>query len=697
MSKQNNDTAHLKLKYDERSKQQWAILDSLAERYKDVDMSSISRSSNFFDDTWNTDSVSFRFEKELPSDTHYPLQFVIRIACYYSITIQGKKISTIYGSCLGFIKRFKSLLSEGAYPILIAKRDEPFATLSSLEPEMITQMVQDRIATQEGLSGNALHFIQSIVNIPYDAGISVFTHGVLLPWHQDKLLVIDWIEQQKKTSRLEYHERFYAPLPFETVSNIVNHANLYITDYYKIVTDFFHAYKDVLSRQSKKSGSGNVHSSKQLNDFINQHQDTLNEILPLTYTDLYEYKNEKKVISRTIISAGWIKNLMLLVQSAASWIILLTTGLRNIDMRNLRIGCCKKSKRLKNVWWLVTDIQKTNKKGWVLPVPENTAKAVFLLENARLNWKSPALIINSSLSKKRYKTGIDIPTQNFGFIMDGDVFNKRLKILAKRYEFNLPTTLESSDKEATSHCVRVTLASYIAQNSNMAILILKRLFGHSNALMPNEYIRRNPLVIKRRKKMLDKLNEELAGDLAEAVSNGEVAGKKGEMLLKGAQHIKSEIRIENNSLTEMDILLELKERLKLLYLSDIKNQEVYALLTPMAVVCMRTCNNISDTPCSALANHQKRVKKGIKKAITDALGILPNPAQCVGSSCPDALLGKKWSRELLKTFEYYAYYHKSIAPNSVIEEDAKIFVRQYAPLLKQIYANEQNEGYFDVD
>jgi hypothetical protein len=218
--------------------------------------------------------------------------------------------------------------------------------------------------------------------------------------------------------------------------------------------------------------------------------------------------------------------------------------------------------------------------------------------------------------------------------------------------------------------------------------------------MPNEYIYRNPLVIKKRDEFQLKLTEGLAKDMAHAITHNEVSGRNGERLLRGAAHMKAEIeqefKLKNQSLTEMQLFQTLEERLKQILLDDMRNGETYSLLTPMAVVCNRACNNTSDSPCAAQSNNQDRISSGVKKAITDALSTLPNPAQCVGVSCPDALLGKKWSRRLLEDFDFYYKYRNVIDPKSTIEEDAKVFINMYAAPLMDIYGNERAEGYFHV-
>ena len=449
--------------------------------------------------------------------------------------------------------------------------------------------------------------------------------------------------------------------------------------------NFFDEFNELDSSKGFSSFK-NKKSSQIVRKLVEKYKDTFDMILPIRYV-LYE--SEKY----TVVTPGWFSELLKLVQSASAWIVLLTTGLRNVDMRNLVVGCCQPSKRMDDMWWLVSDIKKT-KNRIVIPVGEPTYKASKLLESARY-YNSDFLICNARHRTHSYMSGREYTDEETGFIRTSASFNNLLKVLPSKYDFSIETIAED-DTDATAHCIRATLAGYVAENSHVAILILKRLFGHSNALMPNEYIYRNPLVIKKRNELQLKLTNDMAKDMGYAVAHGEVSGRNGEALLKGAAEIEREIRLENRSLTEMELFQNLEARLTQMFLDDMINGETYALLTPMAVICNRACNNTSDSPCAAQGNNQDRITVGVKKAITDALSTLPNPAQCVGVGCPDALLGKKWSRPLLQSFDYFHKYRQATSPSSTVEEDAAVFLNTYAKPLMAIYGDEREEGYFNV-
>jgi integrase len=687
---------------DTLGKQQWVVLDALANKYKDTDLSSILHHGRFFDNEWFPNHVqspeTIKFDRLFPNANYYPLELICRIACYKLIVNRGMAQSTVFAYlstfCNGILK------DEGWGNVMIAARDQPFAILSSIEEEFITSYAQARLALSSTLSTTGFHFLNSL-QLMNSTDLKTFTSGITMPWTSEGLPVLNWLEQQKevvgteeKNEEAKKKEKFYAPLEFEAVSLIVKHSMPFILEHYELLSALFE-----LVRVEYKKSKGAVHKNKiqgasnsaAVSDFIEKHKAVLSGIMPIKYST----STKRKHIS-PLVDQKWISDILRTTQSACTWIILLTTGLRNLDMRGLRIGCCKPSKRMESTWWLVADVQKT-KNRLVIPVGEPTYKAVKLLENSRTWSLGTFLIASPRHYLNNRESGRSLTENELGGIKAGETFNELLRVIPKRYKFTI-SIMGDSDSEATAHCVRSTLAGYVAVNSNVAILILKKLFGHSNALMPNEYIRRNPLVIQKRKELLLKHANDMARDMAHATAYKEVGGRSGERLLEGAEtalaEIEEEARIENVSLTEMDMRQKLEDRLFAIFHSDILEEETYALMTPMAVVCMRACNNVGDSPCAAASNRQSRADSGIKKAITDALISLPNPAQCVGVGCADALLAKKWSQPLLESFDFYHQYCEGTGQSSTKLENAKVFIDMYAEPLKKVFGDEREEGYF---
>lgn len=680
----------------ELGRKQWAILKDIEQRYKTVDVSSFLHNSSIFDNEWDIkDRYKIKFEDYLPAPEHKPLRLLLQVVTYEMIRTLHLSVSTSYSYLINFLGEFVPILIDRG--VLIAPPNAPFSSFSLLENHEITNHVQLALVKRKTIPEAALSFMSKLSALPQQELKSLIGMPPA-PWLAEGVSVLKWFEQQREIAGIEVESKFYPPLPFATVSKIVNHS-LPILGSHEALAGFTAAIRKARSANSANDASKALAIAKEcapVRDYALKHSDVFDKMIPIEIKSRDTNKNGK-VHPFKYLDVSWTNDTLRLAQSACAWIILLTTGLRNVDMRNLRVGCCQPSKKHKDIYWLVSDVKKT-KNRIVLPVGKTTYQAVKLLE--QLRYDDNTVLLNELKKPNTYNAPVSrrkFDRDELGKMKDSKTLTKLLKYFAGHYGFELNTIL---DEEATPHCVRATLAGYIAEHSHVAILLLKRLFGHTNALMPDEYIRRNPLVIKQREEMLKKTHGAMARDLAKAIINQEVSGRYGSSLEKGAEVLKNEINEElkftNKSLTEMDMLQTMEERLTRLLLDDIENGETYALTTPLGVVCMRPTADGTDSPCSAHLNHSKRQDSKLSRAITDALMTLPNPSQCVGISCPTALLGKKWSRKLLETFDFYIKYRAGINPNFDVDEEASAFVKMYAEPLKKVYSGERNHGYFDV-
>lgn len=664
---------------------QWGCLDSLAKHYKNSDMSKISLTSNFEDDTWDvigSNLFNFRWKTWGRNEKTFPLILVCKITCYHAIQLNNAAISTIQIDIVGFINAFLKTLESKS--ILIAERNQPFNSLSQLTNEDILLLAQTSLVSDDKLSVQAYSGLNRIANTSNKAfpNAEFLTTGITSPWQDQSISIHSWARILKNSHGIDTTTQSYKPLTFDTVSSIVKSAIPFINDHFDTIKGVFDEIEHFhTKRPAYNNRKMNVYVGKVI---LKKYGKRLDKILPLsTYKADHQYEG--------LIQQTWYSEFEQLVQGASAWIILLTTGLRNVDMRNLEKGCCKASKRHDLLNYLITDLKKTHLPNYVLPVPQQTKKAVELLELAKVD-RTGQFLLSQSTSKSTDNT-----TGDKRKINEGDTFNQILKKFATHYHIEL-NTISNNQNEATAHCVRATLAGYIGANSTAAILILKKLFGHSNALMPDAYLSHNPLIIAERHKNITNSQKTLADDMANGMISGKLSGTKGKQMLIGSEYIKSELNneLKNESLTQMQMQVNLKERIKEMLLSRIQENQIYALKTPMSVVCMRNCSDSSDTPCAKLGNHEKRKENGVSKEITDALATLPNPAQCVGKECSDALFGEAWSRDLLGTFDYYIKYLKAVGHQSIdIKNEAEIFVKNYGTILKDIYSDEREVGYFD--
>ncbi|MBL1383752.1 MAG: tyrosine-type recombinase/integrase [Colwellia sp.] len=409
------------------------------------------------------------------------------------------------------------------------------------------------------------------------------------------------------------------------------------------------------------------------------------------------------------INAEWFTELFSIAQSGALWVVLLSTGLRNVDLRNLKTDCLKYSKQYK-IWFLECQIKKTRNTIYI-PIGEPCIQAIKLLKLLNYSKDSNFLVQNRlfSFAHGPYNN-------NDNLCRVGNTINRRLSAFAKRFNIKLETISEE-DEEGTCHCIRATLAGYIGTNSTLSILILKKLFGHSNMLMPDQYIRHNVLVQKQRKTMLESMHSQISHDIAVSIANKEIAGPKSTELLKGASHLEQKIKVESKNLSEVDVHKKLIQVLAEIILCDIQNEQTNTLLTPMAVICMRATNHSKDSPCSINTNRLEREKLGVSRAMFSALPRLPNPSHCIGIDCADALATKMHSLPLLEQFDWYTNvlrectdkkhkmtedathfidtYYPIVMSNDMLNE-AELFRKKYGSALFELYSDNRPEGYFDV-
>ncbi|MBU2969235.1 tyrosine-type recombinase/integrase [Pseudoalteromonas sp. C2R02] len=682
----NHDESQRELGY-----KQWECVRALEEHYKHCDMSAISDVSSFSDDVWLTGerlSTNFNWFNKLPEERHRPLKLLVKIVTYHAITHERKAISGIHSKALGFLNFFIEVCESKS--VLISEPNQPFNYLWLLTNDDVVFLITDRLSKVGTFSKSILEFIDHMNFVPASAFPNAeFLNGKFpSPWVEDKLGAEEWLVQFKNGLGFNTETKPYSALQFEVVSQIVKATSPFVDENFDTLKKALNILKDELSDYDyteNKRQDGLNRASPRLIKLKNK----LSKILPLEFSDRYK---------TPCVTTSWYSQFILLIQSAASWLILLTTGLRNTDMRGLKNGCCKPSKRHDFINYLIVDIKKTKLRGYVLPVPEQTRRAVELLELAKFDQDCDWLLTGQKKLVTERKSDIAIERGAQSRMRDTKTFNTLLQSLAKHYDISLDT-VSPDDDEATAHCVRATLAGWIGSNSQAAILILKKLFGHSNALMPDAYLAHNPLIIEQRNKNISKAQESLAEDMAVALINKKVSGNKGNQLLKGVEHIKKQIQLEDSiemkSLTEMEMFTTLKQRVKQMLLTRAREGQIYALLTPMAAICMRACSDTRDTACAKLANNQVRKEKSIDKAITDVMGTLPNPAFCVGKECSDALIGHPWSKDLLGTFDFYVTYLEAVGHNNLdLDDTAKGFVKTYGPILKDIYQEDREVGYF---
>ncbi|SFD10097.1 site-specific integrase [Pseudoalteromonas denitrificans] len=673
----------------QRGLQQWQLLDAIVLEYRDKkmsflrevvdDQSGVERSPKFMDDIWylkepGSGKTSINFSDWFPKREQFPLAILMRVL-FYEMNEQCKLSCSTIRSHMGV---FLSYLvnHEMCSDIFTAFRNQPFSTFLMLDTYLVNMIIQLGVNRSVLGTKQVCNFLKNISVLKLSDAAAYLTKGLQLPWLNEGITIEEYVNRNATAEKIAKTEGYYPPIPFETVSHIVKHTTPFVELHFESLCEFF----TELRQQYEKCERWDYYcKSKIFTEFVLQYQTTIEYFLPIKFA----YASAKGV---RYVMTSCLTELMTLAKSSCAWIILLTTGLRNIDMRKLRIGCSKQSKKDKSIYWLLCYMEKT-KLTDVLPIPEITHKAIKLLECLRWDSDSTALV-TTHLKQDRKDTRV-LESHEIGMLKSGASFNKLLKALPNHYEFSI-ANVEDEDSEATAHCIRTTLAGYIGEHSSAAILLLKKLFGHSNALMPEQYLRNNKLIQNRRKKLIIEHTKTLAKKITSNVINGTVGGQAGDNMKANVERfregIKEETQLKNESLNEVQLMQKLEQRLFGIIYGYIHDEQIHAFITPMSVVCMRATSDGSDSPCAAHKNHQDRKASNIKKSITDALANLPDPSNCVGIKCADALMLADVSEPILKSFEFYLKVTKS-DDNSpqVLKEQAEMFVHVYKEPLIQVF------------
>jgi hypothetical protein len=215
---------------------------------------------------------------------------------------------------------------------------------------------------------------------------------------------------------------------------------------------------------------------------------------------------------------------------------------------------------------------------------------------------------------------------------------------------------------------------------------VRRLFGHSNDVMPAVYLNNNPAFVAEREAQKARAHAETARSMGLAASEGRLAGIKGEQLERGYQAHKSRMEAEkqkSHSLTDAETLMTFIQILE----ERINNGSVCAFLTPFGVQCMRNPSDTSQPPCAKRANRNKTqdIDPELLKHVSDI-----NPQQCIGTSCTEAVLGP-WSTSVLETLNWYRALLSHQLGDAFTEEhfieSAKQFIQQYQVPLRKVFGN----------
>jgi integrase len=419
-----------------------------------------------------------------------------------------------------------------------------------------------------------------------------------------------------------------------------------------------------------KNKSNNRLTERTKKAIFRNYKDIYKDIYPVqTYCRERDSHNPD---TSTGVKDGWVSRLIQHTKTANYQIILLTTGLRVSDLAGLKVGCCVPSGTIDSLYYLVVPRVKKTKNRLHIPVPLSTYEAVKSLEALKITDNEYLFdeIDFKTKKPKKFK----------------NIINKRIRDFAKT--FNIPFEPEESSKEFSAHCYRSTVAGFLSEHSNMAILMIRRLFGHSNDIMPSFYQRNNPFFKTQQEKEHEELCRETASMMTKAVSEGKVTGPKGEELKNGYEHFVNnynEIFPANESQSLTD--LELRQSFEEIIYERFIEETACGFLTPLGVICMNNTNNPEPTPCGKRAN--RNITDTMNESMSEIMDTYStaDPSACIGAACGEAIIGP-WSITLQESLAFNKRILKNELGDKYKEqhyiEHAQLFVRTYEPLLKSI-------------
>lgn len=515
----------------------------------------------------------------------------------------------------------------------------------------------------------------------YGERVPVYQMPAQLPWHKSGETVKSWVKRRASDLRFVFPSiQGFEPLSGEAAQPLVEASLTLIDDHF----DHFSEIGPILAEYTALQNSAGDYvrslEPRFVYGLLEKYGPILGHIVPAP--DLSEraaFVNKGRAVFL------WLRSLVRLCRAACLNIILLTSGLRNFDVRRLKVASCKPSGRVDILFYLRSDIQKTGNVV-LLPVPPQTDKAIRLLENLK-ETTSNYLIDWGGETKKDFHVEESVLAGDDAYLKSGGQLNDALRRFAEHYHIPF---IDSKDDTYTAHNYRTTVAGWLGSASNLSLLLVRRLFGHGNNIMPTVYLNNNPAFVAERKAQKARANAETARQLALAASQGRVAGVKGEQLERGYQSHKSLMEADSrksHSLMDAEIMLSFAAILE----QRIESGSICGFLTPFGVMCGRNPTDSSQPPCAKRAHRDKT--KDIPIEILNHISDI-NPQQCIGTSCSEALLGP-WSTAILDTVIWYRALLRHQLGAAFNEEhfieSAKQFIRQYEAPIKKVFGLEALE------
>lgn len=662
----------------------WSQLYALEEKYNSMPMTNFFGQIKFSDSKWPISSVhTFHWDTYIsPLKDNLPLILLLKITIYYHVQIQSKSGLKFYGHMNKFIGVFGKKMSHER--ILSGQVNQLFIPASVITEEKISLWVKDAIQQGDLTSEYSLDIFMKMASVPLHKfyGADFLKIKTSYPWEYTKC------NKSVPKTRQYYHDlvgicqderkvRSYKPFSEKVCAQLLDFSIPIVTTYAKTLKEVFKIANDLTFRQKTKHVINAAGRNK-----ILKYKSILNKIKPIQLANGYNLQN------------SYFTALYDIVQAAALWIIMLTTALRNIDVReNLLRECYVEDDDSELLFYVLTDIQKTKIKNHPIPVSKLTIDAIDFLNEINVAPES----VNNLVVRRVLVRGKNAKTWHYTL---GNQVNSLLRKLSDLIGVDLLDDLDAGDnEEGVAHRCRATMAGWIGTNSPLAVLIVRRLFGHTNGIMPDHYLRHNVNVQTERKEIQRQTYISASDEFAESIVEGNISGGMRNNLNSGKEHIEQLIDLEanqnNESLTQGEIRQRLKQRIADILYKRLSQGEILGLQTPLAFICMRNPASASDSPCAINSNKQRRLNQDIDASFAKSMQMtsLPDLDNCKGSLCQHSFLyDNPLTKILLEQFKYYVTYLKGINTSKInLDIEAENFVKLYSGPLTEVYPDVMNK------
>jgi integrase len=677
----NNDECDAKqekntIQYEDLAANQWILINKLEADYQGKYV--YGTECRFEDDRWfngdgRSDDASLKWDSNL--NLSRSLKLLLKVVFFEMILSRRILISTVISSKLATFRHIILPIIQTKF-LLNGAEGELQLGLNGITNQDLQVAIDSRLVSaysKENFIGTCYE-LNNFIEYANQAAerAPIYQINACMPWRIAGILPEKWVGRRAADLDHAFRKTVgFVPLASETVNPIIERSLSIIYDFdghFKSMSQVL-AYFDSQVTEAKYK----IRNRKTAVTALEKYGSIFANILVPPET---KGVDTAELIRLIIV---WMRQLLYLARGACVNIILLTTGLRNSDIRGLQSGCCESSRRVDMLYYLDAFIKKTKNKV-LLPVPEQTNRAVKLLQDIKFT-KSPYLLDGLVFAPGTKNTGFSDPDSD-SRVLGADGINRLLREFAEH--FNIPFSTGIDDSESSAHCYRTTVAGWLGSASALSMLMVRRLFGHSNDVMPTVYLRNNPSFIKERESIKAQTASATSYNMANAAASGNIAGLKGEQLEAGYMLHSSQFQKDKSksySLTDIEMVTSFAKVLEQRLLSE----NIFGFPTPFGVLCGRNPSDTSQAPCARRS--QRNNTSDVDQSLLDNLSAI-DPANCIGGSCKEAMIGP-WSESIKETLIWYAKLLRHQLGENFTEkhfqDQAISFIRQYSAPIKKVF------------